>query len=53
MITFTKKTDLQTPPVDRGENRFEQIREDAKERHKKAATARRLDSQAAEDTKLI
>jgi len=55
MITFTKKTDAQSPPKEGEENRFERIRKAAKDRHQKSDTnaVRRRDGQAAEDTKLI
>ena len=48
MITFTKKADTQPAPKEREENRFEQIRKTAKERHQKSDTsgARRQDGQA-------
>lgn len=55
MISFVKKTD--TPPTNREveENRFEQIRKDAAERHRKADTdgTRRRARQTAEDNRLI
>ncbi len=55
MITFTKKTDAQSPPKESEENRFEHIRKAARDRHQKSDTngIRRRDSQTAEDTKLI
>jgi hypothetical protein len=55
MITFTKKTDTQPTPKDGEENRFEQIRKTAKERHQKSDTdgTRRRESQTAEDNRLI
>jgi hypothetical protein len=55
MITFEKKGDL--PPTvanETEENRFEQIRKLAAERHKKADTdgTRRRDRQTVEDNRL-
>lgn len=55
MITFTHKVALQ-PATDKSEgNRFEQIREAAKERHRKSDTdgTRRRARQTAEDNRLI
>lgn len=56
MITFEKKGDL--PPADASEteeNRFEQIRKLAAERHKKADTdgTRRRERQTVEDNRLL
>jgi hypothetical protein len=55
MISFVKNTD--TPPTSREveDNRFEQIREEAAERHRKADTdgTRRRARQTAEDNRLI
>lgn len=55
MITFTKKADVQPSPKDIEENRFEQVRTAAKERHRKNDTdgTRRRDDRTAEDNKLI
>ncbi|MGQ2909879.1 MAG: hypothetical protein ACT6QU_18235 [Aliihoeflea sp.] len=55
MITFTKKADTPPRPKDDEENRFEQIRKTARERHQKSDTdgARRRDRQTAEDNRLI
>lgn len=55
MITFVRKSDPQ-PVTDRtDENRFEQIRKAAAERHRKSDTdgTRRRARQTAEDNKLI
>ncbi|MBX9453200.1 hypothetical protein [Neoaquamicrobium sediminum] len=55
MITFVKKAEPQPAPDESKENRFEQIREAAKERHRKSDTdgTRRRARQAAEDNRLI
>ena len=55
MITFTKKADTQPSPKEREENRFEQIRKTAKERHQKSDTdgTHRRARQTAEDNRLI
>ncbi|MEX0409063.1 hypothetical protein ABGN05_25810 [Aquibium sp. LZ166] len=55
MITFTKKTDPKSAPNEPEENRFENIRKAAKERHRKSDTdgASRRDGKTADDTKLI
>lgn len=55
MIAFVKKTDAQPAPEQAEENRFEQIRKAAAERHRKADTdgTRRRDRQKAEDNRLI
>lgn len=55
MITFVKKAEPQPAPDESKENRFEQIREAAKERHRKSDTdgTRRRARQAAEDDRLI
>ena len=55
MINYTKKTD--TPPTAKEveDNRFEQIRKQAADRHKKSDTdgARRRDRQTAETNRLV
>ena len=55
MITFLKKAKPQPIPNESEENRFEQIRKAAKERHRKSDTdgTRRRDRQKAEDSRLI
>ena len=55
MISFTKKPAPQPSPRDAEDNRFEQIRKAAAERHKKSDTdgTRRRDRQKAEDNRLI
>lgn len=55
MITFTKKADTKPTPKKGEENRFEQIRKTARERHQKSDTdgTRRRDGQTAEDNRLI
>lgn len=55
MITFAKKTEPSAAPNEGEENRFEQIRKSAKERHLKADTdgTRRRAQQTAEENKLI
>jgi hypothetical protein len=55
MISYKKQSEL--PPVieDDGDNRFEQIRKAAAERHRKSDTdgTRRRDRQKADDNKLV
>ena len=56
MIAFEKKIDLSPPvPVETEASRFELIRKEAAERHRKADTdgARRRDRQTAENNRLI
>ncbi|MBI1622879.1 hypothetical protein [Aquamicrobium zhengzhouense] len=55
MITFVKKPDPQPDPDKAEENRFEQIRKAATERHRKSDTdgTRRRARQKAEDNRLI
>jgi hypothetical protein len=55
MITFTKKAAPQPARDESEENRFEQIRKAAKERHRKSDTdgTRRRARQTAEDNRLI
>lgn len=55
MITFTKNADAKPAPSESEDNRFEQIRQAAKERHRKSDTdgALRRDRQAAENNRLI
>jgi hypothetical protein len=55
MVTFVKKTELQPAPDESEENRFEQIRKAARERHRKSDTdgTRRRARQTAEDNRLI
>jgi hypothetical protein len=55
MIAFTPKQAPQPSPTDADDNRFEQIRKVAAERHKKSDTdgRRRRDRQKAEDNRLI
>ena len=55
MITFVRKAEPQPVPDEREENRFEQIRKAAMERHQKSDTdgTRRRARQTAEDNKLI
>ena len=55
MITFKKKPELQPSPDQGDENRFEQIRKAAQERHRTSDTdgTRRRDRQTAEDNRLI
>ena len=55
MITFRKKADGQPAPKEREENRFEQIRKTAKERHQKsdADGAGSRDGQTTEDDRLL
>lgn len=55
MIAFTKKADT-VPTIREGEeNRFEQIRKTAKERHLKSDIdgARRREAQTVEDNRII
>ena len=53
MITFTRKAGVEPSPKDVDENRFEQVRKAAKERHRKHETdgTRRGDRPTAEDRK--
>ena len=55
MTTILKKAEPQPIPDESEENRFEQIRKAAKERHRKSDTdgTRRRDRQKAEDNRLI
>jgi hypothetical protein len=55
MISFVKNTDTPPPSKEVEDNRFEQIRKDASERHRKADTdgTRRRARQTAEDNRLI
>jgi hypothetical protein len=55
MITFVKKAESQPTPDASEENRFEQIRKVAKERHLQSDTdgTRRRARQIAADNKLI
>jgi hypothetical protein len=55
MITFAKKTEPQIAPAGTEDNRFDQIRKAAKERHRKSDTdgTRRRADQTAEDNRLI
>jgi hypothetical protein len=55
MITFAKKTETTPAPNEGEENRFEQIRKTAKERHVKADTdgTKRRAQQTADENKLI
>ncbi|MEQ8295345.1 MAG: hypothetical protein RIB55_02575 [Nitratireductor sp.] len=55
MITFIKKTESQPAPDESEENRFEQIRKAASEKHRKSDTdgTRRRARQTAEDNRLI
>ncbi|MER8471547.1 hypothetical protein [Mesorhizobium sp. M1405] len=55
MITFEKKTELQPAPDESEENRLEQTRKAAIERHRKSDTdgTRRRARQTAEDNGLI
>jgi hypothetical protein len=55
MISFIKKPTQQPSPTEAEDNRFEQIRKAAAERHKKSDTdgTRRRDRQNAEDNRLI
>ncbi|MGB6117867.1 MAG: hypothetical protein WBF87_06565 [Mesorhizobium sp.] len=53
MITFVKKSGNQPVNDETDENRFEQIRKAAEERHRKSDTAHRRARQTTEDNKLI
>ncbi len=55
MISFVKKTDPQPLPKEDKDNRFEQIREAAAERHRKSDTdgTRRRARQKVDDSRLI
>lgn len=55
MITFVKTNDPQPVTAPTDENRFEQIRKAAADRHRKSDTdgTRRRARQTAEDNKLI
>jgi hypothetical protein len=55
MIAFVKKTDTKPEPDSVEDNRFEQIRKAAAERHRKADTdgKRRRDRQKADDNRLL
>jgi hypothetical protein len=55
MITFVPKTDAKPAPEETEENRFERIRKEAAERHRKSDTdgTRRRDRQTAKDNRLI
>jgi hypothetical protein len=55
MISFVKKAEPQMLPNDAEDNRFEQIRIAAAERHKKSDThgTRRRARQTAEDNRLV
>ena len=55
MITFERKTDTPPPTKEVEDNRFEQIRKAAAERHRKSDTdgTRRRDKQTAENNRLI
>lgn len=55
MITFIKKAEPQPTPDATEENRFEQIRKAAKERHLKSDTdgTRRRARQTIDDNKII
>jgi hypothetical protein len=55
MISFVKKIDMQPIAPQVEDNRFEQIRKAAAERHRKADTdgTRRRARQKAEDNRLI
>lgn len=56
MIRFVKKSDPQPAAEDRGDNRFQKIREAAADEHKKAAngsTGRRAPRAAEDDDRLI
>jgi hypothetical protein len=55
MIHFTKKAGTQPTPKDVEDNRFEQIRKAAVERHQKSDTdgTRRRERQTVEDNRLI
>lgn len=55
MISYVKETDAQLLPNEAEDNRFEQIRKAAAERHRKSDTdgSRRRARQTAEDNRLI
>ena len=55
MISFVKKSDPQPLPKEVEDNRFEQIRKEALERHRKSDTdgTRRRERQKAEDSRLL
>jgi hypothetical protein len=55
MISFAKPTEPQPSPKEADDNRFEQIRKAAADRHKKSDTdgTRRRARQTAEDNRLI
>jgi hypothetical protein len=55
MITYGPKTKVPSVLDETEENRFERIRKEAAERHRKADTdgTRRRDRQTAEDNRLI
>lgn len=55
MITFIKNAEPQLAPDKSEENRFEQIRKAAEERHRKSDTdgTRRRARQTAEDNRII
>ncbi len=55
MIKFTKKTEAQPLPNETTDNRFDQIRKAASEKHRKpdADAIRRRDRQKAEDDQLL
>lgn len=55
MISFVKKTETQPSPKDAEENRFEQIRKAAAERHRKSDTdgTRRRERETVENNRLI
>ncbi len=55
MISFVKKAAPQPSPSVAEDNRFEQIRKAAEDRHKKSDTdgTRRRDRQKADDNRLI
>jgi hypothetical protein len=55
MITYGPKTNVPSVLDEPEENRFERIRKEAAERHRKADTdgTRRRDRQTAEDNRLI
>lgn len=55
MIAYQPKPDLPPVPAETDENRFERIRKEIAERHRKADTdgTRRRDRQTAEANRLI
>lgn len=55
MISYVKKTETQPSAKDAEENRFEQIRKAAAERHRKSDTdgARRRERETVENNRLI